>query len=209
MIWSDYVAGPDNPYPLLYFLPVCVAAWYSGQGAAIALAAGMPVIHLGLLLVVWNEQPTFLSLTMFLLRTAVVALLALVVARQADYEREFRRELQRRHAVRLRAEQLRVVQVTMRSVEDIVNNCLNQLQLLRLEAEGLVPEESLTTFDQAVRDASAKLRALAELQAFAEKQMAIGMGLDAGAPEAAPANPPLEVEPRGEETRTPARSLRA
>lgn len=84
------------------------------------------------------------------------------------------------HEVQLQAERLRVVQVTMRTVQDIVNNCLNQLQLLRLTAEGLVPEESLLLFDAAIQDASVKLTALADMKTFAEKDMAIGLGLDLG-----------------------------
>jgi PAS domain S-box-containing protein len=78
----------------------------------------------------------------------------------------------------LEAERLRVVQVTMRTVHDIVNNCLNQLQLLRLDAEGKVPLESLVLFDQAIKETSMKLNAMGDLQAYAETQMAIGTGLD-------------------------------
>ena len=80
-----------------------------------------------------------------------------------------------------RAEQLRVVHVTMRTVQDIVNNCLNQAQLLRLDAEGLVPEESLRLFDQALEDTTAKLQELGNLEVFAEKELVIGSGLDVGA----------------------------
>jgi PAS domain S-box-containing protein len=78
----------------------------------------------------------------------------------------------------LEAERLRVVQVTMRTVHDIVNNCLNQLQLLRLDAEDKVPLESLVLFDQAIKETSMKLNAMGDLQAYAEMQMAIGTGLD-------------------------------
>jgi hypothetical protein len=78
----------------------------------------------------------------------------------------------------LQAERLRAVHVTMRTVQDIMNNCLNQLQVLRIEAEGHVPEESLAAFDEAIQSASAKLRALGNLEVFAEKEMAIGTGLD-------------------------------
>ena len=78
----------------------------------------------------------------------------------------------------LEAERLRVVQVTMRTVHDIVNNCLNQLQLLRLDAEDKVPLESLMLFDQAIQETSMKLNAMGELQGYAEMQMAIGTGLD-------------------------------
>lgn len=84
------------------------------------------------------------------------------------------------HEAQLQAERLRVVQVTMRTVQDVVNNCLNQLQMLRLSAEGHVPEESLVQFDNAIQDAAAKLRAMADVKAFTEKRMAAGPGLDFG-----------------------------
>jgi signal transduction protein with GAF and PtsI domain len=84
------------------------------------------------------------------------------------------------HEALLQAERLRVVQVTMRTVQDVVNNCLNQLQLLRISAEGHVPEESLQLFDEAIHDASAKLRAMADVKTFTEKRMAVGPGLDFG-----------------------------
>jgi hypothetical protein len=86
--------------------------------------------------------------------------------------------LEREYLTALKVEQLRVVHVTMRTVQDIVNNCLNQLQLLRLDADGYVPTESLTLFDDAIQEISKKLKALGDLQAFAEKQMAIGYFLD-------------------------------
>ena len=82
------------------------------------------------------------------------------------------------HESLLLAERLRVVQVTMRTVQDVVNNCLNQLQVLRISAEGHVPQESLHLFDEAIHDASAKLRAMADVKTFTEKRMAIGPGLD-------------------------------
>jgi signal transduction protein with GAF and PtsI domain len=84
------------------------------------------------------------------------------------------------YEAQLQAERLRVVQITMRTVQDIVNNCLNQLQVLRIDAEGRVPEQSLTAFDEAIHDASAKLRVLGNMEVFAEKAMVIGMGLDVG-----------------------------
>jgi hypothetical protein len=68
----------------------------------------------------------------------------------------------------------------MRTVQDIVNNCLNEIQLLRLDAEGLVPQEFLELFDKAVQDTSARLKELGDLKVFAEKQMAVGSGLNVG-----------------------------
>ena len=85
---------------------------------------------------------------------------------------------QRAHEAHLRAEQLRVLQVTMRTVQDIVNNNLNQLQLLRMEAEGHVSEDTLRLFDEALRDTATELTELGNMRAFAEKPMAAGSGLE-------------------------------
>ncbi len=181
VIGLDYAAGPDAQLPAIYVLPVCVAAWYSGQRAALALATAVPAAHLFFELVWWGPRPDpgWLVATAAL-RATVVGFIALVFARQSEHERQLRRDLEQRHALQLRAEQLRVVQVTMRSVQDIVNNCLNQLQLLRMDAEDHVPAESVELFDRAIRDAAAQLKALGDVEAYAEKQMEIGPALDVG-----------------------------
>jgi hypothetical protein len=81
------------------------------------------------------------------------------------------------HEIRLQDERLRIVKVTMRTVQDIVNNCLNRLQLVRLEGEGRVSQESLALFDEAIQETAAKLTMLGDLEAYAENQMAAGIGL--------------------------------
>jgi hypothetical protein len=95
----------------------------------------------------------------------------------------------RKRAVRLQAEQLRVVHVTMRTVQDIVGNCLTELQLLRLHAEGVVPADALGIFDESIRVTSAKLKAIEDLEAFAEKRMALGSGLDTAPASSFPGQP--------------------
>jgi hypothetical protein len=156
----------------------------------VALAIAVPLGHVLFALTVWDVPRTDLpsAIGSAALRATVVAFIALVFARQADHERQLRRDLERRHALELRAEQLRVVQVTMRTVQDIVNNCLNQLLLLRLDAESHVSAESIASFDQAISQASAQLNALGDLEVYAEKQMEMGAALD--------------VEPRRRGTRT-------
>ncbi len=89
---------------------------------------------------------------------------------------------ERAHEAHLQAEQLRVLRATMRTVQDIVNNNLNNLQLLRVDAEGHVPDETLQLFDEAIRDTAAQLTALGNLEVFVEKPMASGAGLDLGTP---------------------------
>jgi hypothetical protein len=181
LIWFDYALGPGTQMPAVYVVPVCMAAWYSGARPAVALAIAVPLARLMFVLAVWGASGNVgWAVAMVAVRAAVVAFIALVFARQSEHERQLRRDLERRHALELRAEQLRVVQVTMRTVQDIVNNCLNQLLLLRLDAEGHVPAESVNSFDQAIKDASSRLNTIAELQAYAERPMEIGTGLDVG-----------------------------
>jgi hypothetical protein len=81
----------------------------------------------------------------------------------------------------LRAEQLGVVHVTMRTVQDIVGSCLTELQLLRTHADGRPPAEALGLFDESILVASAKLKAIEDLEAFSDKQMALGSGLNTAA----------------------------
>lgn len=78
---------------------------------------------------------------------------------------------------RQQAERLRVARVTIRTVQDIVNNGLNQLLLVRFEAEGHVSAATLATFDEAIHDTATRLTALGELPEYREYQMANGVGL--------------------------------
>jgi hypothetical protein len=77
---------------------------------------------------------------------------------------------------RLHVERQRVVRLTMRGLQDVVSNCVTQLQLLRQDAEGHVPEESLALFDEAVAQTLTDLTVLKDVQAFADKHMFVGAG---------------------------------
>jgi hypothetical protein len=77
----------------------------------------------------------------------------------------------------LHAERLRVLRLTMRTVEDIVNNSLTELQLLRMHAEGNVPDEVLIVFDRTIMHTAAQITALGNLTVFTERPMASGPGL--------------------------------
>ena len=90
---------------------------------------------------------------------------------------------QRMRETQLLDERLRVLRVTMRTVQDIVNNSLNQLQLLRLEAEGHVSDDTLTLFDRTIQDTALQLTALGNLTIFVEKPMGTGPGVDVNPPE--------------------------
>lgn len=74
---------------------------------------------------------------------------------------------------------LRLFQSTMRTVKDIVNNSLNDLQLVRLtlEQEEKVSKDSeaLQLMDQLIFETSAKLNRLGELEEVKEKDMGGGV----------------------------------
>jgi PAS domain S-box-containing protein len=78
----------------------------------------------------------------------------------------------------IQLQRLRVFKATMRTVQDIVNNLLNGLQLVHLEAEGHVPAEVLELVDRTIQEAAVKLKALGNLETITEKEMALGPGID-------------------------------
>jgi PAS domain S-box-containing protein len=77
----------------------------------------------------------------------------------------------------IQLQRLRVFKATMRTVQDIVNNLLNSLQLAHHEVEGQVPDETLTLVDRMIQQAAARLKSLGDLETVREKEMVIGLGI--------------------------------
>jgi hypothetical protein len=68
----------------------------------------------------------------------------------------------------------------MRTVQDLVNNFLNNMQMFRLEAEdGPLSAESLQLFDTLIFETSEQITALGASEAVREIQMASGIGIQA------------------------------
>jgi hypothetical protein len=82
------------------------------------------------------------------------------------------------HRAEIQAQRLRVLKATMTTVQDIMNNFLQSLQLFRLDAEEVMPRESLTLLDDLIHGTSDKLRALGNLESTPEREMAVGIGID-------------------------------
>jgi hypothetical protein len=78
----------------------------------------------------------------------------------------------------IQLQRLRVFKATMRTVQDIVNNLLNGLQFVHLEAEGHLPPELQTLVDRMIEEAAVKLKTLGDLETVAEREMAIGLGIE-------------------------------
>ncbi|MEO8256262.1 MAG: PAS domain S-box protein [Acidobacteriota bacterium] len=99
------------------------------------------------------------------------------VARDISERKRAEAELQHLND-EIQLQRLRVFRATMRTVQDIVNNLLNGLQLVHLEAEDQLPSEVQTLIDQVIREAATKLKALGNLETVKEKEMVIGQGID-------------------------------
>ncbi len=77
-------------------------------------------------------------------------------------------------------ERLKVLRATMRTVQDIVNNYLNKLLLVKLEAEAknALKPETLELMDSIIQNTTAKLKKLGDLDSTPEKKMAAGICID-------------------------------
>ena len=78
----------------------------------------------------------------------------------------------------IQLQRLQVFKATMRTVQDILNNFLNNLQLVHLQAEGELPPEMLAVVDRLIQEAAAKLKALGDLETIKEKEMVLGPGIE-------------------------------
>ena len=84
----------------------------------------------------------------------------------------------RRHDQEVQLQRLKTFRATMTTVHDIVNNFLANMQLIRLEAEGRLSDETLTLFDRLIQDTATELKVLGDLQTIREKEMVIGRGIE-------------------------------
>jgi PAS domain S-box-containing protein len=83
-----------------------------------------------------------------------------------------------RHHDELASQRLRVFRATMTTVQNIVNNFLASMQLIRLEADQRLSPETLALFDRLIREAATELQALGNLEHIREKDMIVGPGID-------------------------------
>ena len=91
----DYFTGPTTPLPVVYAVPVTVAAWYSGQTTGLWLALALPTGRLALELYVWTPPPpsTQEALLTAMIRISTFTLLALLTFRLSEHERALERDL--------------------------------------------------------------------------------------------------------------------
>lgn len=93
---------------------------------------------------------------------------------------DFRSMKRRRdHQLEIFKQRLAVLKSTMHSVEDIVGNSLNRLQLFRLQAEECAdfPQDSIKELDNMIRETSARLKTLSDLEDTPEREVISGFNV--------------------------------
>ena len=94
MLWVDYLTSTSVHFPVVYVLPVILAAWYSGAWPAVGLAIAVPVFRLLFLVRPLDPPEGMASLALATaLRGVVIVFLALWFARLAEFERSLERRV--------------------------------------------------------------------------------------------------------------------
>ena len=95
LVLADYLVGPSTQFPVLYVIPVSLAAWYSGRGSALAIAVAVPLAHLVFLVAFWKVPGEAAPIAATMLRAGAIAISAMWVARLAEHERALERYVYR------------------------------------------------------------------------------------------------------------------
>ena len=94
MLAVDYLTSEVSSFPVVYVVPVILAAWYSGAWPAVGLAVAVPVFRL-MFLVMPHSSPAEMAgeAVTTALRGVVIIFLALWFARLAEFERSLERRV--------------------------------------------------------------------------------------------------------------------
>lgn len=88
MLWIDYLASRSGTFPVIYVIPVILAAWYSGKWPAVGLAIAVPVFRLLVFVLPFHQPEGIATLALATaIRGVVIIFLALWFARLAEFER--------------------------------------------------------------------------------------------------------------------------
>jgi hypothetical protein len=94
MLWIDYLTSEATSFPVVYAVPVILAAWYSGMWPAVALAIAVPVFRLMFLVMPHSSAGQMAGVAAATaLRGIFIIFLALWFARLAEFERSLERRV--------------------------------------------------------------------------------------------------------------------
>ena len=89
-----------------------------------------------------------------------------------------RQSRRKRRQDEIEAQKLRTLKATMRTVQDIVNNFLNNLMLFEIPTKADMPHGSMDTMEELIQHTSQQLRALGDVESVVEQSLAIGVGIE-------------------------------
>jgi hypothetical protein len=92
-LWLDYLTGQLPAFPVIYSVPVILAAWYSGAWPSLALAAAVPLLRLAVLMAQAPAADFTGPALATVLRGVAVAFIGLWFARLAALERDLDRHV--------------------------------------------------------------------------------------------------------------------
>jgi hypothetical protein len=92
ILFCDYLTQPFIKFPILFLIPIALAAWYSGRWWGIGLAVSMTLAHTGLLRVAGAAETMAATAVNDLIRMVVLSILAFLVDRTATQTRMLARE---------------------------------------------------------------------------------------------------------------------
>lgn len=119
-------------------------------------------------------QATLVTLETFEADEFLVVLLLIIVALLIDLIR-LRNRARREHE--LDQHRVQVMRSTMATVQDVVNNFLNNLQLFRFEAERsqALDADYLKLFDDLIEETAQKIKDIDDMETIAERQICEGL----------------------------------
>ena len=92
ILFCDYLTQPFIRFPILFLVPIALAAWYSGRWWGIGLAVSMTVIHTYFSRAPGVAETMTVTVTNEVIRLIVLSLFAFLVDRTATQSRMLARE---------------------------------------------------------------------------------------------------------------------
>jgi hypothetical protein len=94
LLMIEFFTGIYRQFPVVYVIPVSLAAWYSGRWPALTLAVAMPLAHLVFVRLDDPSVNTLALTTTTVFRGSVIIFMALWFARLSEHERALQHEVQ-------------------------------------------------------------------------------------------------------------------
>jgi hypothetical protein len=90
--------------------------------------------------------------------------------------------LRRRQRSEIEARELKTLKATMRTVQHIVNNFLNNMVLFQIEADAVMPRGFCDPLGELIQQTAQELKTLGDLESIRESHLATGGGIEYAIP---------------------------